>query len=90
MSEVFYECRSRVNLFSSLNSTNRLARPTNFVFFGKNICLVHEDLEVYIGVILVGRDGKIHELLDWLMIQILQVKPSDTSARFQRIGELRI
>ena len=50
---------------------DRVAEPTDFVFFRKDICLVHEDLEIYIGVVLVGSDGKIYEFLDWLMIQIL-------------------
>ncbi len=46
---------------------------------------MHEDVEVHIGMILVRGNGEIHELLDWLMIQILQMKPSDTSVQLRRI-----
>ena len=35
---------------------------------------MHENLEVHIGMILIRGNSDIHELLEWLMIQILQWK----------------
>ena len=47
------------------------ARLTNLVLLGEYIRLMHENLEVEIGMLVICRDYEVHKLLDRLLVEIL-------------------